>query len=62
MRNKLADDLVKNSKAVTREIVHSLEEKEYMPSVLRGGFKNSSPLVRKIKVSPDNRFRKQGEL
>lgn len=42
--------------------MHSNEEKEYMPAIIRGTIKNSCPLVRKLKVSPEGRFRRQGEL
>lgn len=60
LRYKLGEHLLEDGKSTARETVHFFEEKEYMPSVIRGASKNSCPLVRKIKVSPDNRYRRQG--
>lgn len=62
MKNKLGERLLEEGRSTVREIVHSNEEKEYMPAIIRGTIKNSCPLVRKLKVSPEGRFRRQGEL
>jgi hypothetical protein len=53
--------LLEEPRNTSRDVINFIEEKEYMPKILRGVAKQSAPFVRKIKVSPDSQFRRNGD-
>ena len=57
-RSKLSERLLTEPRNTSRNTINIFEEKEYMPRVLLGKSGQKSPLIRRIMVSPEGRYRK----